>query len=72
MEGHFRDLQTSKQHLIWIKIKTAVNEKGPEKTLKKLKGKIQTLKMNIKPRMITAKLEPRQRTVRTLKTLMKY
>ena len=27
----FRDLQTSKQHLIWIKIKTAVNEKGPEK-----------------------------------------
>ena len=49
MEGHFRDLQTSKQQLIWIKIKTAVNEKGPEKTLKKLKGKIQTLKMNIKP-----------------------
>ena len=31
---HFRDLQTSKQHLIWIKIKTAVNEKGPEKTLR--------------------------------------
>ena len=28
---HFRDLQTLKQHLIWIKIKTAVNEKGPEK-----------------------------------------
>ena len=57
---HFRDLQTSKQHLIWIKIKTAVNEKGPEKTLKQLKDKIRNLK------------EPRQRTVRTLKTLMKY
>ena len=41
---HFRDLQTSKQHLIWIKIKTAVNEKGPEKTLKQLKDKIQNLK----------------------------
>ena len=57
---HFRDLQTSKQHLIWIKIKTAVNEKDPEKTLKQLKDKIRNLK------------EPRQRTVRTLKTLMKY
>ena len=31
---HFCNLQTSKQHLIWIKIKTAVNEKSPEKTLK--------------------------------------
>ena len=31
---HFHDLQTSKQHIIWIKIKTAVNEKGPEKALK--------------------------------------
>ena len=27
---HFRDLRTLKQHLNWIKIKTAVNEKGPE------------------------------------------
>ena len=34
---HIRDLQTSKQHLIWIKIKTAVNEKGLEKTLKQLR-----------------------------------
>ena len=41
---HFRDLQTSEQHLIWIKIKTAVNEKGPEKTLKQLKDKIRILK----------------------------
>ena len=41
---HFRDLQTSKQHLIWIKIKTAVNEKGPEKTLKQLRNKIRNLK----------------------------
>ena len=41
---HFRDLQTSKQNLIWIKIKTAVNEKGPEKTLKQLKDKIRNLK----------------------------
>ena len=41
---HFRDLQTSKQHLIWIKIKTAVNEKGPGKTLKQLKEKIRNLK----------------------------
>ena len=41
---HFRDLQTSKQHLIWIKIKTAVNEKGREKTLKQLKDKIRNLK----------------------------
>ena len=31
---HFCNLQTSKQHIIWIKIKTAVNEKSPEKTLK--------------------------------------
>ena len=37
---HILELQTSKQHLIWIKIKTAVNEKGPEKTLKQLKDKI--------------------------------
>ena len=41
---HFRDLQTSKQHLIWIKIKTAGNEKGPEQTLKQLKDKIRNLK----------------------------
>ena len=41
---HIRDLQTSKQHLIWIKIKTAVNEKGPGKTLKQLKEKIRNLK----------------------------
>ena len=41
---HFRDLQTPKQHLIWIKIKTAVNEKGPEKTLKRLRNKIRNLK----------------------------
>ena len=69
---HFRDLQTLKQHLIWIKIKTAVNEKGPEKTLKQ-KTKYKTSKMRIKLRVITTrKLEPRQRTVRTLKTLMKY
>ena len=41
---HFRDLQTPKQHLIWIKIKTAVNEKGPQKTSKQLKYKMQNLK----------------------------
>ena len=41
---NFRDLQTLKQHLIWIKMKTAMNEKGPEKTLKQLKDKIQNLK----------------------------
>ena len=34
---HFRDLQTSKQHLILIKIKTAVNGKGPEKNIKTIK-----------------------------------
>ena len=70
---HFRDLQTSKQHLIWIKIKTAVNEKGPGKTLKQLKEKIRNLKDAIKLHVITTrKLEPRQRTVCTLKTFMKY
>ena len=41
---HFRNLQTSKQHLIWTNIKTAVNEKSPEKTLKQLKDKIRNLK----------------------------
>ena len=41
---HFRNLQTSKQHLVGIKIKTAVNEKSLEKTLKQLKDKIQNLK----------------------------
>ena len=70
---HFHDLKTSKEHLIWIKINTAMNEKGPEKTLKQLKDKNETSKMRIKLRVIiTRKLEPRQRTVRTLKTLMKY
>ena len=40
---HFRDLQTSEQHLIWIKIKTAVNEKSPEKNIKTIK------RQNMKP-----------------------
>ena len=37
---HFRYLQTSKQHLIWIKIKTTVNGKGPEKILIKVHSKV--------------------------------
>ena len=41
---YFPDLQTSKQHLIWIEIKTAVKEKGPVKRLKQLKGKIRNVK----------------------------
>ena len=45
-----------------------MNEKGPEKTLKQ-KTKYKTSKMRIKLRVITTrKLEPRQRTVRTLNT----
>ena len=41
---HFHHLQTSKQHIIWVKINTAVNEKGPEKTLKQSEDKIRNLK----------------------------
>ena len=44
MEGALSWLKTSKQHLIWIKIKTAVNKKGPQKTSKQLKYKMQNLK----------------------------
>ena len=41
---YFQELENSKQHSAWIKIKYAVNKKGPAKTLRQIKDKIRNLK----------------------------